>query len=305
MESVRNKDQAKKLAIRVVSDTHHEFRDDLILVKPFAEDVKKTHTTICIMSGDIGHPFQQITKSTSKEPAINLYRLFLRFAKKNFDYVLVVSGNHEYYNKSTKPRTIEDFIESKISKKSGLKTKNYTIEDVDKEIGKICKEENCIYLNRKAVKIGNIFFIGCTLWANIPNYVRPSMWRGLNDLKYIYNSSGPLTINDYNKLHCRDLKYIIDTLNEIRKSHPITKVVVITHHAPSSKMNPEKYLGSALSKSYYTNLEHLLDDQISVWINGHTHLVREIEINDVRLVSNCYGYDLEENGYNPKFSIFL
>ena len=312
----------KKIIIRLISDTHHEFRNTMVQVKPFSSEIAKTHITVCIMAGDIGHPDEKI------------YSLFLRLAKKNFDYVLVVAGNHEYYNKSTrvsrKTQEINNILLALDAKENGLDIETQgdqgyqedqeteeteetylpsklfersSIKEVDQLIEKICHKEGCIYLNRKIVQLGNIFFIGCTLWSEIPEDSKPAVMARLNDMRYIDYGGSTLTVDDYNKLHQQDLKFISDSLNKISKMDNKAKVVVITHHAPSIKMNNEKYLSDPLSKAYATDLEYLMEDPISIWINGHTHLVRETKINDVRLISNCYGYDSEKNGYNPDFQI--
>jgi len=283
MDSTSTKPTTKKIIIRLISDTHHEFRNTMVQVKPFSSDIAKTHITVCIMAGDIGHPDEKI------------YSVFLNSVRKIFDYVFVIAGNHEYYNKSTRVLT---------RTYRGIETiKRSSIQQIDQLIEKICHKEGCIYLNRKIAQIRNIFFIGCTLWSKIPEDSKPAVMSRLNDMRYIDYGGGTLTVENYNKLHQQDLKFISDSLKKISKMDNKAKVVVVTHHAPSIKMNNEKYLSDPLSKAYATDLEYLMEDPISIWINGHTHLVKEKRINDVRLISNCYGYDSEKNGYNPDFQI--
>ena len=71
--------------IRVVSDVHLEhyntppnFRD---IITPGINDI------LCLL-GDIGNPYQE------------LYESFITWCKQNFSIVLVIAGNHEYYNSS-------------------------------------------------------------------------------------------------------------------------------------------------------------------------------------------------------------
>lgn len=123
----------------------------------------------------------------------------------------------------------------------------------------------------------------------------------LNDMRYIDYKGGSLTVENYNELHQRDLEFINNSLKQVKRADNKAKIIVVTHHAPSVRMNNEKYLLDPLSNAYATNLEYLMEDPVYFWINGHTHLVRELTISGVRLISNCYGYDGGENGYNPNF----
>ena len=70
------------MRICYISDLHLEFRDGIFDINNEAD--------ILILSGDIGNPYEDI------------YMNFLIKVSNNFDKIILITGNHEYYchNKS-------------------------------------------------------------------------------------------------------------------------------------------------------------------------------------------------------------
>ena len=62
-----------------------------------------------------------------------------------------------------------------------------------------------------------------------------------------------------NKWHAEQVAWIVKTVNDIKSKTPERKVVVLTHHAPSSYecLWPETR-GQIISKMEYDELEHLM-----------------------------------------------
>ena len=78
--------------IRYLSDLHLEFIQPNKIEK-FIKKIPPGIDEICVLAGDIGNPYQ------------TNYDIFMEFISKNFKKTFVISGNHEYYNKT---KTIEE-----------------------------------------------------------------------------------------------------------------------------------------------------------------------------------------------------
>jgi hypothetical protein len=81
---------------------------------------------------------------------------------------------------------------------------------------------------------------------------------------------------------------------EKRPPPRITKVVVITHHAPTAVDTIEDIDDPmslrATTRLDSTRLEYLLKPPLAAWIFGHTHKNRDAVVGGVRVVSNQLGY---------------
>lgn len=116
----------KKFKLQYISDIHLEHRTTLPHIAP--------KTKYLALIGDIGHP---------NKP---LYSDFLRFTSKNWDKVLLVSGNHEYEQ-----------------------TRKYTKQDIDNMIMNLTNRYNNIYyLNNSTAMLDDHLVLGSTLWCNHP-----------------------------------------------------------------------------------------------------------------------------------------
>jgi len=252
----------KKVYVRLVSDIHLEFRNKEVFISPF--DKMDDIITCCILAGDIGNP----NSST--------YYSFLTKMKKNFDYVLVIAGNHEYY-------------------------KGDDMNLINEKIYQVCLETGCIFLNQNSYKIGNLKFLGCTLWSHIPPEDMINLKNGLNDFNKIKINNHLLTVDQYNELHQDHLSWLHSELNNVT---PDESVIIITHHAPSYQMIQAKYQNDKLNKGFVTNLEYMFKPPIIAWFSGHTHNSVTVTINNIECSSNCLGYPGEnerEKFYRPNF----
>jgi predicted phosphodiesterase len=67
------------------------------------------------------------------------------------------------------------------------------------------------------------------------------------------------------------------------------KTVVVTHHAPSNSCQRYRKPLDIESGCFQSRLDHLMGDNIDLWIFGHTHFNIDTEINGTRLVCNQSG----------------
>lgn len=259
-----------------ISDVHLEMRPDkwgkkpLIIPQPFDENVDGTN--FLALCGDIGCPFHPN------------YRGFLDVHSKLFKHIFVTAGNHEYYTSDKH---------------------QYTKREMDEKILQVVSSfDNITYIQSTAFDIDDDFtVIGCTLWTEVNEECQYSM----NDYNRIYmddetNTTSPLYSRaSVLKVLRRRLRYMdvlqqhgldYEWLENQIKGTVSRKLIVMTHHAPSMKMlRDEPHVG------YGTDCEILFRDPVYCWISGHTHECKDIEINGIRSLSNCFGYPSQKTEY--------
>lgn len=237
------------LTVQFCSDLHLEFYankaiDYQALVKPVAP--------IIALLGDIGHPVE------------SHYADFIDYCAKHFQFVLIISGNHEYYNND------------KIT--------------IDQIINYICYQyNNVFYLNRQSKVINGCRFIGATLWSEIPSKNFDFISNYLNDYHLISYSNSKVTPAITNAWHQQDLAFIKNELKQanIHKQ----EVVVLTHHCPliNGTSHPI-YVNSRSNCAFATDLSYLFTSNLKYWLCGHTHYNFTINYNNTIVMSNQAGY---------------
>lgn len=249
------------MLIFVASDLHLEIRK--LRVSDVVNDDAIKQCDILVLAGDIGNPFDPV------------YDQFISECAFLFPRVVVIAGNHEYYNTS------------------GIK-----MNQVEKQIDYVCdKFSNVVFLNRRAVSVDGIEIIGAVLWTNIPDSCAQAVKNGLNDYRFIYNNEGSvLRVDDVNHIFQYHLEFIRQSIIAARTAG--RRILVVTHHVPLNKgtSNPVfEYEGNKTNTAFTTDLNHYLGkDAVDVWVCGHTHWSFDHNVRGTRIISNQYGY-----GMNP------
>jgi UDP-2,3-diacylglucosamine pyrophosphatase LpxH len=149
-------------------------------------------------------------------------------------------------------------------------------------------------MHRKRVDLQDITLLGCTLHSHIPLEAEEIVRTKVNDFRRIAD----WTVASHNAEHAKDVKWLTDEINSIRKAESESglerKVVVISHHAPSTRgTSKPSNEGSPWSSAFATDLigkkKSSLDD-VEWWIHGHTHHSSETACRKIKLVSNQRGY---------------
>ena len=249
-----------------VSDVHTELRKQKFCNKPLMEPLEKEGKNILALCGDIGNPFSE------------MYERFIALHSPLFHRIFIVSGNHEYYSHK----------------------KHNTINETDIQIREVTKKfKNVTFLQKNIFEIDDFIFIGCTLWSNVDNNAETCM----SDYSktYVlnnYNEKTLIKFMDIVQLHGEMVEWLEQTIEENKHK----KIIILTHHAPSFKMTTEdKY-----SIYYASDCEYLCQQHVIVWLSGHTHKSRQIQIKTTICCSNCLGYPNEkETLYNVNKHIVL
>lgn len=262
------------MRIRLISDIHLELsKSPDKLLKKFIP-VLPNAAEVLIIAGDLGNPFKI------------MYKIFLQQISKYYKLVLLVAGNHEYYQKSKRIRTANE--------DSPLVVRE-TMLDVEQQIRNVISDlDNVHFLNRDTFEYSGIRFLGCTLWTQS-------------------DSDAPLLMNDYsqinnftpdlcNLLHEKDKNWLEESLSSSN-----LPTVVITHHLPSYDIIDEKYhVPSAMRyNKYFASDLHYLLEKVDVWCCGHSHTMVQREIHGCRCFLNPHGYTREHSGFIEELIITI
>lgn len=255
------------MKLRLLSDVHLEFaRNGPKYIKRFIPD-HPCNDDILILAGDIGNP------------ATKLYKAFLREISPYYAKVLIISGNHEYYQRYK--RNCDYHLEITHQYK-------FSMDQIDIMIHKITSSfPNVHFLNRTSLIHNRIRFLGCTLWS-VPD---PSSYHYMNDFTMIED----MTPIEYNRLHEQDSTWLSSHLNE--SSDDYDKTIVITHHLPSYRLISDKFIGSPLNCFFANHLDHLVE-KADIWVCGHSHSAKQINIGNCRCYLNPVGYPGENTSYD-------
>lgn len=185
---------------------------------------------------------------------------------------LVVMGNHEYYY-------------------GYLPESRETLFRQLKKLG-----PHIFPMENTEVRFPGIRFLGATLWSWVSILERLAVRDKISDYKYIYKHAGVsyenIRVEDTNALHLESKAWLENTLEK-----PFSgKTVVITHHVPLFELIHPKWLSETTNTAYASNLSGLIcNNDIDLWIYGHSHDQSDKEFAGTRFINNAFGYGREVN----------
>jgi predicted MPP superfamily phosphohydrolase len=249
------------LDLQICSDIHLEYYSQSRNTEPinFGNIVfPNSPNSILILAGDIGH----VNNAT--------WQAFMKYVGTNWQHVIYVLGNHEYYSNS------KDMSKLLTAYKDHL-----------------AQYPNIHLLNRDKLKIEDYDILGLTMWTQ--NEYSTVMQ--INDFKQIkmHNDIGhlkPITLTQYNALHDQDKAWLFANID------PTRKTIIVTHFPLTRDgVNHPKYAEqkSALCNYYANEFHHGLvsaygpcEDNQLIIISGHTHFNYDFVKDNIRYISNCY-----------------
>lgn len=249
------------MRFQLVSDLHLEFQ-------PF--EIINNGAQVLILAGDICvADYFKRSEASPKHVYAQKFRKFFEQCSAEFPYVIYILGNHEHYH-----GRFDDTVNT-------LR-------------GVLADLPNIYILDNTSVDIGDVRFVGTTLWTNFNN----DMWSAklavkgaLND----YHCVQRVRNGCYRKLTPDDtLSYhqaALVNIDHHARSHD--NVIVVGHHAPSLRSIDPKYASSGLiNYGYASDLEQFIADRPSIkaWIHGHTHSSHDYVVADTRILCNPRGY---------------
>jgi len=235
--------------VQFASDLHLELYDNSSFI---ARNPFKAKGQVLVLAGD--------TLPLREFDVYKRHRFF-DWCSANFRETLLIPGNHEYYHGDLA---------------------DYPDPSWEREI----RPNVRMYENRSFV-VDDTEFILSTLWTHIPDKEWPNLRDGMNDFHLISHGGRPLSADDYNRLHERDLAFIKEA---ITKSTARYKVVV-THHVPSKRCVAKEFQGSSLESGFSVDLTDFIESSgVNLWVYGHSHRRVDKMIGNTYVTSNPVGY---------------
>jgi len=209
---------------------------------------------------------------------IKLHYAFLQKVCKEFQKVIYILGNHEYYQ--SKKHLDMDFILQKF--------KTWAKDTIP----------NLIILENESIELDGIKILGTTLWTHIPSSEYVQVSKNMCDYQCIYvkdsydDTINLITPEQVSLLH----KKAVLWLNDEIKKEPEKPIVVLTHHAPlMSGTSDIKHVDEEIKHAYATDLTGLFKENVKVWGFGHTHYKCNFKYKNTQVVSNPMGYIQHED----------
>jgi predicted phosphodiesterase len=239
------------MKIQVISDIHLEFNDNYEhFINTFVPE-----GDILVIAGDMCTFKCELVMRDFTDK----YACF-------YDKIILVPGNHEYYNSDYQLLSSHQNINVNLF-------------------------ENLYVCNNVEFEIENARFICSTMWSGISERSTEM----INDYFVIEG----FNCDRENAIHENSTKFLEDAL----KKETDKVNIVVTHHLPTYSIISPKYAGDAINDAFAAKNEQLLDYDIKYWLHGHSHEFSDVTINDTRVIRNPLGYIRHER--NPFDNIVL
>lgn len=255
----------------------------------FPEPMNEDLETILVLPGDLWHSRKFLSRRWENGKS------WLGQLAERFHSVVFILGNHDYWdgNLSLEPQKVREELKAQAL-------------------------SNVHFLEDEVAIIGNVKFIGGTLWTsfddasplvmmNAPNIMQP-------DYKLIRHGPGYVKVRPahFYSVHRQTRSFI---LANAHRDSPEQRVVVVTHMAPSFQSVHEKYRSNQFDMManhyYYSALENDIfhpDFVADLWCHGHMHAHADYVIDRTRVLCNPRGYrmasgNVEGMNFNPTLRI--
>ena len=198
---------------------------------------------------------------------------FWKWAGDNYEQVIAIAGNHEfyaYYNIASLPESYRWELFPNV---------------------RIC--------HNTVEKIGDIDIIASTLWAHIDIQNAFNTERYVSDFHRIMHGDHLLTSADFNREHEQCLKFVKQAVwNSTARCK-----IILTHHVPTGLCTAFEFQGSPINGAFTVELgKYIAESGIDYWIYGHSHRNIEAQIGNTHILSNQLGYVAHgehlKNGFN-------
>lgn len=211
--------------------------------------------------------------------------------------IVMVAGNHEFYGQNLSEQL---------------------------RIAQSLSDDRLNYLENRAVVIGDVRFVGATLWTDFELFsdwmsrdCEKEAYRFMNDFRVIAIDPDEIDLSTPRhgrddkfhfrtrhaaNLHAASAAFIWRTLNK-----PFAgSTVVVTHHAPHERSIPKRFQKDLLSACFASDLSTLIKSgKPNLWIHGHVHHSFDYRVGRTRIISNPRGYENELAHFNPELVVDL
>ncbi|NTI16073.1 phosphohydrolase [Agrobacterium rhizogenes] len=260
----------------IISDIHYSRLGEM-----FGNSIRVPEADVCLCAGDVSD-------------VVSTSIAYLRRHIEPYMPVILVLGNHDYYNSS-----IDFALESGRRQVEGTRIH---------------------LLENESIELDGCRIIGATLWTDFSvsiggdEHLSPEERRAkafglvpsqMADFFNIYRSdarrkgeNGMVTVQEILQRH-RESRSFID--KELAKSYA-GQTVVVTHHAPLTDSFDSRFYGHVTNAAFGSDLSDLIyRRRPSLWVHGHIHQARDYLSGSTRVICNPWGYAKEHgtNGFRP------
>ncbi len=235
--------------------------------------------------------------------------------------VVMVAGNHEYYN------GVQSQILGALRAEAALHKNVYVLENAAVELdfasctghwnqtdhandtGSAAPAEHTSLANLSSAtsQRGRLRILGCSLWTNYALYgdgdgpiaaAMAQAQEGMSDHWVIKLDSDGNAFTPAHALaqHQRSVMW----LREASAQEFAGATIIMTHHGVSARSQPPQFAGSALGPCFVSNLDELVNAaDVPLWVHGHTHYDVDYQIGRTRIVARQRGYPGENERFEP------
>lgn len=253
------------MKIKLWSDLHIEFAN--YTYNHIWIPRQENQDEILILAGDIG--------------CGNLARFFIEDLCASFSHVLMVCGNHEFYD--------------------------FEFDDVIHKWQEFEEQgpKNFHFLHNDWRVIDGVRFLGGTMWTSLDDGDPLTMGyahRTMTDYGVIKHNGKLITPEFTIAQHDKFIQFLLEKFEEDFAG----PTVVITHHSPGNILKRRGHCGDRLDAAYFADIEDMIGwhNKARVWVHGHTHRNWDYMINETRVLCNPYGYQghATNSNFDPDFS---
>ncbi len=146
------------------------------------------------------------------------------------------------------------------------------------------------FLERDAVVIDGVRFLGCTLWTNFgaggdPGAAMARARDFMSDHVLIRNGRKPFLPQDALEIHRRSRAWLEERLAQPHEG----PTVVVTHHGAHPVCQHPGHPVTSITGAFWSDLPDLVA-QADMWCFGHTHANPDERVGRCRIVANQRGY---------------
>jgi len=196
--------------------------------------------------------------------------------------VVLVAGNHEYFGGHF------------------MMTLN--------EMRMAAADTNVHFLENDAVVVGNVRFIGATLWTDFSLFGTPSFSLGyaqeaMSDFSVILDGPADAFVKLTPERTVERFHESMAAIKRLVEEPFAGKTVVVTHHLPSPACVDPRFKGDKCNAAFASNLDTFIEQhpQIGCWMHGHTHASVEVMVGATRVLCNPGGYPMGGKRENRRF----
>ena len=200
---------------------------------------------------------------------------FIQYCSSNWEQVIYVFGNHEFYG-------------------------SHSIETIRTRFIEFFKTfPNVHLLDNTSIQIEDVTIYGFTGWT-LPIFDNSTVARNyLNDYNMIKTSKGKLRIEDHAIMANEQIEKFKEFIDEVESD----KIMIVTHFPPiRNGTSDPMYMGDILNAYFsWNNMlidNNIITNKIKIWCSGHTHFSYDFIFDNIRYVSNQVGYENEGLPYN-------